>query len=80
MDDKLRVDERERDAIEEESEMGPPMTRAEALAEMQRLSEFSHTRGGDVESTHVAADCVLLRLLNDPEITRAFCRMRRWYS
>lgn len=49
------------------------MTKEELIAKLQDLQ-------GDTESNHVEADALLLKFINDPEITKAFCKIDKWYA
>lgn len=51
------------------------MTKSEAL---QKLEELNN--GGDEEYNHIEADQVLLDLINDPEIEKAFDAIKKWYA
>ena len=51
------------------------ITRDVALA---RLKELARVK--DPEFAHHGADMILLRLLNDDEITEAFIDITRWYA
>lgn len=53
----------------------PKLTRDEALAALVRLQNSN-----DPEDAHPEADYVLLGLINDDEITKAFEKVRRWYE
>lgn len=54
---------------------GTPLTRAEALAVLVALR-----RSEDPEKAHQAAEVILLRLVQDPEITAAFAVVPKWYA
>jgi hypothetical protein len=49
------------------------MTKEQALAELREL-------GGDPEADHHAADSILLALIDDEEITKAYHAVRKWYA
>jgi len=51
-----------------------PLTKHEALEALNALTN------NEPESGHVAADNVLLRLINDQEIRAAFLALTRWYA
>lgn len=52
-----------------------PITVESALLQMRELSTKR-----DFECAHKIADDILLRLINDPEITAAFDSVGRWYE
>lgn len=35
---------------------------------------------GDIEAAHCVVDKALLRLINDPEITKAYDSFEKWYA
>jgi hypothetical protein len=51
------------------------MTRDKALARLRELKAW-----GDAEVAHLEADDVLLRLIDDAEITAAFEAITKWYA
>ena len=52
-----------------------PITREQLLAWLKINAE-----SGDPETTHAAADRLLLRFIGDPEITEAFNALEKWYA
>lgn len=59
------------------------MTRDELIKELLTIAQRQEELG-DVEmcreDDHVAADRLLLRYINSPEVTQAFEAIERWYS
>lgn len=51
------------------------LTKRELLAVLAKAAVSS-----DTESAHADADSALLRFIGDPEITRAYRAINRWYS
>lgn len=49
------------------------MTRDELLARLEAI-------GGEPESDHIEADQLLLKFIDDHEITLAFGAIRKWYA
>lgn len=45
---------------------------------LERLREMSPK--GDIETLHCRADHLLLRFIDDTEVTEAFVALHRWYS
>jgi hypothetical protein len=59
------------------------MTRDEALAELRAIAERQGPppdRGNISEGDHEEADRVILRLLDDDEITSAWERVGKWFG
>ena len=57
------------------------MTRDEALRQLRELVEGQRTaKLNDPEEEHAQADHVLLELISDPEISRAFDAIEKWYA
>ena len=52
-----------------------PITREEALAKLRSMAKHD-----DPELARDYADTLLLRLLNDPEITKAWLAVPKWYA
>lgn len=52
-----------------------PLTRDELLKELKDLSGHY-----DAEVAHASADDLLLKFINDEEITAAFENIERWYA
>lgn len=57
-------------------EKKPVLTKKEAMSTLQELSELKH----DPEVAHSEADEVLLRLVNDKDIEKAFDEVPKWYA
>ena len=63
------------------------MTRKELLAKLAEMGVgkkrevclYSQDKG-DPETDHVAADNLLLKFINDKEVTKAFKAITKWYS
>jgi uncharacterized protein Smg (DUF494 family) len=53
------------------------LTKEEALDMLRRLAKASET---DAEQPRAEADDVLLRLIDDPEITQAYQAVEKWYA
>jgi hypothetical protein len=53
------------------------LTKEEALDMLRRLAEESKL---NAEEPHADADDVLLRLIDDPEITQAYQAVEKWYA
>lgn len=51
------------------------MTKAELIAALEALVEDSPGEGN-----HIEADSLLLKYINDPEITKAFDAISKWYA
>ena len=51
------------------------MTRDELLADLRRAQELD-----DTEAAHAWADDALLDYINDPEVTRAYGDIKKWYA
>jgi hypothetical protein len=49
------------------------------LAELRSLAALTE-EASDPESNHSEADCLLLELIDDAAITKAFNAIRKWYS
>ena len=56
------------------------MDREELIAELERLVTQSYRCDYDATRAHVFADRCLLKFIDDPEITRVFTSITRWYS
>ena len=57
-------------------EKKPVLTKKEAMEILQELSELKH----DPEVAHSEADEVLIRLINDKEVEKAFDEVPKWYA
>ena len=57
-------------------EKKPVLTKKEAMETLQELSELKH----DPEVAHIEADEVLIRLINDKEVEKAFDEVPKWYA
>lgn len=62
------------------------MTREDAIAQLNAISDKQEERRkrehgyADFEEGHRDADNILLSLLNDAEVTTAYCLVGKWYS
>jgi hypothetical protein len=54
-----------------------PLIREEILARLRKLGGDDQT---DMESVHLEADGLLLKLIGDDEITAAFHAIDKWYA
>lgn len=52
------------------------MTRDELLAGLKTISDEIH----DPEVAHIAADKLLLKFIDDKEITEAYKKIDKWYA
>ncbi len=53
------------------------MTKNELIA---KLIELINLNDDNPESNHYAADRLLLKFINDPDVTTTFDRIDKWYS
>ncbi len=53
------------------------MTKEELINKLNQLSIDSKS---DEEIAHCSADEVLLEFINDPEVTKAFKSIKKWYA
>ena len=51
------------------------MTREEAIEELKKLADLD-----DPEEAHIRADLILLELLNDYEVAKAYGAIGKWYA
>jgi len=51
-----------------------PLTREQVLEGLKEMREM------DAENGHLLADEILLRYINDKEITKLFKQIEKWYS
>lgn len=51
------------------------MTKAELLKELKK-----YIKNTDTEVAHIDADEALIKFINDPEITKAYNKIGKWYA
>jgi hypothetical protein len=51
------------------------MTKEEVLRALARCKE-----DGDIEGGHIDADKALIEFINDPDITKAYATIPKWYA
>lgn len=51
-----------------------------ALTKQELLEKLAGLDDGDREVAHLNADSLLIQFINDPEITKAYERIDKWYS
>ena len=51
-----------------------------SVAKLVAALDYIATNCGDVEEAHQWADRLLLEHINDPDVTKAFHAIRKWYS
>ncbi len=59
------------------SDGGGMMTKEELIRELEEIAKLND---GDVENNHSEADYILLRYINDKEVSAAFRAIKRWYA
>jgi hypothetical protein len=52
------------------------MTKQELITELNKIAKMS----GDIEVDHIKADDLLLKYINDNEVTTAFNNILKWYA
>ena len=50
------------------------------VSELNKIAESQKSGDGDYEYHHVKADELLLRYINDENVTEAFNKIKKWYS
>jgi len=53
------------------------MTKDELLTQLRHLATMDE---GDIETNHMEADDLLLKYINDAEITQAYEAIYKWYA
>lgn len=53
------------------------MVKIEILQKLEALAQYND---GDIEANHGDADDLLLELIDDEEITKAYNSIKKWYA
>lgn len=53
------------------------MTKEELI---EKLKELKQRNEREAEGTHIEADELLLKFINDPDVSKAFEDLERWYA
>lgn len=52
------------------------MTKAQLIKRLKQLTDDQ----SDVEGNHASADRALVAFINDPEVTRLYGELKKWYA